>query len=249
MAKRRKPVNVETTELCNYGCGNIAKFKSPYGILICECSVNKCPANREKNSNGIKKLYESGRDAKVISRNMSEDAKKRQAWAKGLTKDTHPGIAKTAIETSLRLRGKPGHKVSESVKEILSIRRIEYLENSPHVKWKMLPNGLKVQGEWEYNVGLRLLEAIDNLKRIKLKYDGHRHCTFDFCIAENVFVEVKGWLSNRDKLKYNLVYKDHPNIKVYIIRNEYGKNNYTKFINGEIKLEECEDLYEVLMGD
>lgn len=102
-------------------------------------------------------------------------------------------------------------------------------------------NGLKVQGSWEFNVGSKLLELGYSISRTRLKYDSHRVYTPDFSIGDNVFVEVKGWLSNRDIEKYQKVFKDHPDVKIYLIRNEKHKN-YAKFISGQITLADCEDL-------
>jgi hypothetical protein len=42
---------VESTELCNYGCGQIAKYKFANNKLCCSTSHNSCPAKRKKFSN------------------------------------------------------------------------------------------------------------------------------------------------------------------------------------------------------
>ncbi len=42
-------ISIQTTELCHYGCGNIATHKTKTN-LICQSHYNKCPANRKKNS-------------------------------------------------------------------------------------------------------------------------------------------------------------------------------------------------------
>ena len=59
MKKYKKSEPITTTELCKYGCGNIARYKSPSGILICESSPNKCSVNKEKNSKGGKESHSS----------------------------------------------------------------------------------------------------------------------------------------------------------------------------------------------
>lgn len=130
---------------------------------------------------------------------------------------------------------------SEDAKRKISEARIKYLESSTNIKWFDL-NGIKVQGKWEYNVGLKLLELGYSISRFKIKYDGHRTYTPDFSIADGIFVEVKGWLSDRDIVKYQKVFKDHPDIKVYLIRDEKKIGNYSKFISGQILLDDCEDL-------
>jgi hypothetical protein len=242
--KKRKPYRkslpIETDCLCSVGCGNIAKFKSPGGVLLCSPSANSCPIQKEKNSKGLFKCYENGRDAKKIWANMSNESKDKCAWNKGLTKEIDNRVARPQFIGKKFASALSGH--TQETKNKLSEARIKFLENSPHIEWKKITNGIKVQGEWEYNVGEKLLELGYSVTRIQLKYDNHRRYTPDFCIEKDVFVEVKGWLSDNDIKKYKLVYADHPNIKIYLIRNEKQLYNYTRFISGEISLFECEDL-------
>lgn len=81
---RKKSEPVVTTELCHYGCGNVALFKNNSGNLMCCTSANSCPANRRKNSEKCKEGYENGlRDAKAIYDAKSQDAKDRMNWNKG----------------------------------------------------------------------------------------------------------------------------------------------------------------------
>ena len=46
-----KAIPIETTELCGFGCGQIAKYKLKHGKLCCSNHINKCPINRKKISN------------------------------------------------------------------------------------------------------------------------------------------------------------------------------------------------------
>jgi hypothetical protein len=243
MTKYRKSESIITDEMCSYGCGSVAKFKSPSGILMCCASSNSCPNNKAKNSAAIKKCYENGRNAKQIYANSSQASKDKMTWSKGLTKDVDERVARPCLIG--RRFGASLHGHSIETKEKLSKIRISMLEKSPNVEWKLLPNGMKVQGSWEYNVGIRLLELGFTLSRYKITYDGHRRYTPDFCIGENIFVEVKGWLSDRDKDKYRRFFRDN-DVKIYLIRNECGKGNYTKFIQNEITIFDCEDLKEVV---
>jgi len=76
---------IETDELCSYGCGQIARFKNKSNNLMCEDNASKCPENRNKNSKGQKRCYDSGvRDAKLIYQNKSPEAKARMNWNKGV---------------------------------------------------------------------------------------------------------------------------------------------------------------------
>jgi len=50
------PYLIETTELCSYGCGKIARFKFKNEKLCCHNNINKCSKNRKKISIS-KKLF------------------------------------------------------------------------------------------------------------------------------------------------------------------------------------------------
>ena len=51
---KTKAIPIETTELCNYGCGQIAKYKFKSGKLCCSDHINKCPISRKKTIEGKK---------------------------------------------------------------------------------------------------------------------------------------------------------------------------------------------------
>jgi very-short-patch-repair endonuclease len=115
---------IETTELCSYGCGLVAKFINGSNRLMCSKSCNSCPANRKKNSEGLKKC---GRDYVESYKNLPQESKDRMNWAKGLTKDTSPSIA----SASKKLRERPGvsRPHTQETKDHLSKVRTEWLKN------------------------------------------------------------------------------------------------------------------------
>jgi hypothetical protein len=83
-------IPVTTTELCSYGCGEIAKFKNSSKNLMCCESSSSCPAVKKKNANGLKRAYsENRKDTKHL------DGKR--GWSKGLTKETSDAVAKQAL--------------------------------------------------------------------------------------------------------------------------------------------------------
>ena len=248
MSKHRKSVEIKKKKKCCYGCGNLVRFLSPNGKTMCDSSANKCPILKKKNSDSIKIAHEQGR---VFGWNkLYETHNLNRSWSKGLTKETDKRILKQSeskresIISGTYVPHRTPHTFES--KEKLSISRIKYLENSPNIKWYSLSTGIKVQGLWELNVGEKLLLEGFSLTRTFLKYNNHHRYTPDFCIGENIYVEVKGWLSDRDKEKYKKVLSEHQDIKIFLIRDELGIGNYTKFISGEIHLEECEDLRKVL---
>lgn len=88
MKRISNPIN--TTELCSYGCEDVAKFINGSNRLMCCKSSNSCPANRRKNSQGLKN---SDKDYRATYNNLSQEVKDRMAWARGLSKETDARIA------------------------------------------------------------------------------------------------------------------------------------------------------------
>lgn len=60
---------------CEYGCGQIAKFKQSNGKMCCSTHYSKCKAIREKNSAGLIEAHANGRLRSNFGNN--------QGWAKG----------------------------------------------------------------------------------------------------------------------------------------------------------------------
>lgn len=245
--KYSKPVKIiNDHKLCEFDCGNIAKFKQSNGKLICDTHRNKCPINKKKNSESLKLSNTvNNPDYSQRYKNSSESSKIKMNWNKGLSKETDIRVAKNAKTYSDNI--KSGKTIvspwnhTEETKAELSLKRIKYLESCPHINWYPFLD-FKVQGLWELNVGNRLIELGFQPTRVKLKYDKTRNYTPDFKLTETEFIEVKGWLKDRDVLKYKKVFESNPEIKIWLIRG----NNYKKFIAGEIMLNDCEDLKETI---
>ena len=77
---KRIAEEIETTELCSYGCGCVAKYKNGSGKLMCLTRSNSCPAIKTKNSHGVKNC---GRDYVSDYKNLPQESKDRMAWNKG----------------------------------------------------------------------------------------------------------------------------------------------------------------------
>lgn len=125
---------IDTSELCSYGCGNIAKFVNGSKKLMCCKSSNSCPENKKKNSERLKAAYESGirQPAKEVYANLPQESKDRMNWAKGLTKETNPSVALVAS----KLKGRPGvsRPHTDETKARLSRFRTEYLKDAKNRK-------------------------------------------------------------------------------------------------------------------
>jgi len=115
---------IETTELCSYGCGNVARFINGSKRLMCCKSSNSCPENKRKNSLGLKNC---GRDYVEVYKNLPQDSKDRMNWAKGLTKETNASIAIIAN----KLKGRPGvsRPHTEESKAKIAKARTEWLKD------------------------------------------------------------------------------------------------------------------------
>ena len=97
MSKRgpyKKSIEIESTNRCCYGCGEIAKFLSPRGKEMCSSSATKCPVNRKKNSESLKSAYKNGRrkPAAYVYADLPEESKERMRWNKGNPNFEYDGI-------------------------------------------------------------------------------------------------------------------------------------------------------------
>lgn len=204
----------EEIQLCDYGCGQEAKFKFKNGKVCCSEFYSQCPSLRKKNSAGLKKAHNEGR---LKGWPISNE---KRAWSKGLTKETDERINK--IAENLKNRYKNGEIIphfkgkhhSKETKERISIKRTDYIHNADtHVKWFIVSNGqkeLKVQGTWERDVANKLTELGVQWTRKSLIYDGFRRYTPDFYLPDlNIFIEVKGFLKKHDIEKTIKVLQEH----------------------------------------
>ena len=81
---KRIAIPIETTKLCHYGCGNIARFENGSKNLMCSERHNSCPANKIKNGLGIKRNNkETNRNHKEQYKNLPLDKKNSMAWNRG----------------------------------------------------------------------------------------------------------------------------------------------------------------------
>jgi very-short-patch-repair endonuclease len=89
MKRVAEPIN--TYENCSYGCGNLAKFINGSKKLMCCKSNNSCPANRIKNSKGVKNC---GRDYVKTYQELPQEIKDKMKWSKGLTKEVDDRVSR-----------------------------------------------------------------------------------------------------------------------------------------------------------
>ena len=179
-------------------------------------------------------------------------------WNKGLTKDTDERIKKQGETFHSRVKNGEikiqGHKHSIETKEILSKKRSEYLASAENaggfkdVGWYKIKNikneEYVVRGLWEYNVALKLNEL--NILWIRNQYLNYfvdevkKIYNPDFYLPDsNEYIEVKGYFSDKDKIKMDAVIDQNPNVKIRFMNYKF----YSNFINGNILISEI-PIYE-----
>lgn len=132
---------------------------------------------------------------------------------------------------SKKALARPGNKHTDESKRKISLARIKFLEGSNHIKWFSVGN-IKVQGEWEYKIAKQCLDDGFDIKRIKVKYNNYQNYTPDIYLPIlDVYLEIKGWMPERDKIKYKKVIKDNP-YKVFKVI--LGKKAWKNFSPSEI---------------
>jgi len=63
-------------KLCEYGCGQEAKFQLKSGKWICNKNWTRCSINKKKNALGVKKAHKNGKCT-------SKGLKGKEGWNKG----------------------------------------------------------------------------------------------------------------------------------------------------------------------
>jgi len=86
--------------LCEYGCGLIGKYQLKNGKYCCSNHNNSCPENKRKNAEGLKQSYKLGvrKPASYVYENLSDETKKKMAWARGKSSRQDTRIRKKYTE-------------------------------------------------------------------------------------------------------------------------------------------------------
>lgn len=110
---------------------------------------------------------------------------------------------------------------SDDVRKVLSEKRIKHLENSKHINWIDTYNInnelIKVQGNWEKEFALSCNRLGVLYERKSVKFTNSSRYTPDFYLPEyNFFVEIKGFLYEKDKYKM-LVAVNNTNLDLRMI--------------------------------
>lgn len=184
--------------------------------------------------------------------------KPSSAWNKGLTKETDIRIKKASekfhdkfVKGELKIKGHPHTK---ETKERLSKIRSDYLAKAENaggfkdVGWYKISNvnneEFIVRGLWEYNVALKLNEQ--NILWIRNQYlnyfidDVKKIYNPDFYLPDfDEYIEVKGFFSEKDKIKMDAIIDQNPEIKIRFLQ----VKEYTNLINDKCNLSDI-SIYE-----
>ena len=235
----RKQENFGEEHICFY-CGRKADHQLKNKRWCCSENFQSCPANRQKNSNSCKQAVSNGSHSNIEQWNLYRKENNVQPWNKGLTKETDERIRKTSekiknkYQTGELVCPSKGTKLSTERKEQLSRIQSERLANPniggfTKIGWYSVKNingtEYTVRGTWEKETA----EALNKLgilwiKNVWIPYskeDGskHRYNPDFFLPKENLYIEVKGYFSDNDKEKMNLVLKQN-NVKIKMFKQD-----------------------------
>ncbi len=168
---------------------------------------------------------------------MHESKRGKPSWNAGLTADTDErlsrsrGALRKRVESGEFMKDRIGVPLKDSTKEKLSEARSRFLNERGNggfrdVKWfksvDSFGNECSLRGTWERDVAEWLTrQGIMWTRKHYVKYlDENINRTYspDFFIpADNTVIEVKGFYSDKDKRKMQLVQEQHPELIVKMV--------------------------------
>ena len=246
-------------KLCDYGCGQEAHFQLKNGKWCCSKHYSSCPQLMKKNSEGCKKSFATGkRNAKEIWHNMSDEAKKRWNWNKGLTKKT----SKILRSQSERVKQKyasgeltgsfKGHKHSEESKKKISLgtsKSYNYDANRKSGRGKKgYYKGFYCASTYELAYVIYCLDHNIQIERCKeyfeYEYQGQKHRYYPDFVVNDEIVEIKGFWNGRVNAKRDAVLLQNRKYKILFPKDmdfifKYIEERYGKLVNKNIS-----DLFE-----
>ena len=136
------PTSLITEELCNYNCGQPAKYKFTNGKLCCSKHQNSCPGKRKQ---------------------FSDRTDHKENAAKSLATRTKLGITKTSQVKGAATRIASGHytRLAETMKQHWNTNPWQNNTQCPLVSYK--DTNINYQGTHEYN----FLEKLENINGIQ----------------------------------------------------------------------------------
>lgn len=187
-------------KLCDYGCGQEARYQRKNGKWCCSKCTVQCPAIR-------KKLVENHPDSKEIYKNLSPEKKQNMAWNKGLTAETNNSVKKgrdkiRQMYATGKLKGTfAGRRHTEKTKKLISqntSKAYNYNANRKSGRGKKgWYKGYFCDSTYELAYIIYCLDHNVSIKRNKeyflYEYQGKLHRYYPDFIVDGVIVEIKGF--------------------------------------------------------
>ncbi len=233
---------MENIILCQYGCGQQAKFQTKAGKKICSKSPNQCPANRKKNSQNVKLAH--AKEPEKWKGHLTGFASKQ--W-KDNNLQQYQLMQKQSGET-YKKRVQSGELIPywlgkhHTVQARQKMSKNAALNSNGHVRTKYYDvycphenKFVKVQGTWQLKYAEYLNQ--NNIswirsRKINLKYrlhqDDYLHTYYpDFYLTDtDQYIEIKGyWWKSQDgkiddKRKMLLVIEQNKDKKIRIFEHK-----------------------------
>lgn len=184
-----------TTELCQYNCGNCAKFQFSNGKLCCSSHQNSCPGKRKQ---------------------FSDRTDHKETAAKSLATRTRLGITKTSQIKGGATRVASGHysRLAEKMKTHWEENPWQNNTQCPLLPYKNTI--INYQGSYEYNF-LEKLEKVNGIEWLITNIsrgpaiwytdptdDTKRLYISDFIIDNTIYEIKSAWTWNRNGDDLNL---------------------------------------------
>ena len=166
-----------------------------------------------------------------------ESKRGKPAWNHGLTSETDERVSRSrenllkATQSESYKNSRKGAHLKDSTKEKLSEARSRFLNERGNggfkdVKWfkaiDSFGNECSLRGSWERDVAAWLdRQGVKWTRKYFVKYldeSVNRTYSPDFFIpSDNSIIEVKGYYSDKDKRKMQLIQEQHPELVVKMI--------------------------------
>ena len=225
-------------------------FKLTHEGLDCQFCGRTC-----KNRNSLcnhERLCKENPNRQLVTFG-TDNFKSKPAWNKGLTKDTDIRVANHSNRMTEYFKNHSGtfkgRSHSEVSKQKIALAQL-LVDHDAHNKYSHGKRGyldnIFFMSTWELAYYIFMKDKGHNIVRCPIKfnyeYQGKQHrYTPDFLVDDTLIVEVKGWETDLDKLKYtlvdNLVIVYYEDIKKCI---DYVKTTYN--VNA------IEDMYDIFIS-
>lgn len=228
------------TKLCDYGCGQEAKYQRKNGKWCCSKNIAQCPAIR-------KKLVENHVDSKEVYKNLSIEKKKKMAWNKGLTAETNESVkrGRDKVRQQFASGERVGtflgkHHTEETRKKISKNTSASYNYEADRKSGrgkKGYYKGFWCDSTYELAYIIYCLDHNISISRNKeyfiYEYQGKQHRYYPDFVVEGILIEIKGFSNGALPFKeqalklsgrpYKILFpKDLQHIFDYIL-DTYGK--------------------------